>query len=140
MAWKNLAKKLMLDAYLGGETLIFFLLKDTHTPDPDDDYIANVVADEADATNYARQTIVLGATPAVQQDATDEATLDTADVTFATLGGAANNDLQYLGVAVSRTNDADSEVVDIIDVGAFTTSGVNEVFNIADLFKAANSP
>jgi hypothetical protein len=144
MAWHNLTKKQMWDDYFGSATLILMLLKSTYTDDPDHNYIDNGGANdpidhECDATNYARKTVVLTATPSVQEDAFDRVTLDIDDQTWTSLGNGTNNTIDKLCVAKQITVDTDHEVVAVIPFGAHTTDGNNFKLAVSDLIRGVNA-
>lgn len=140
----NQIKKSMADAYFSGITLKIGLVKNTYVHNPDNDFIDSGTSDdiqshECDATNYAAKTVALGSNPFVVNDASDISTLDIADQTWSTLGGATNNTVNGLYVA-NNAGGADTarEVIGVIPFSAHTTDGNDFTLNISELIRLAN--
>lgn len=100
-----------LDLSSGGDT-IHVLLLDGHTPDPDDEFISDVVGDEISVSGYSRQT--LGSQDTVEDLTNDLVHFEGADVTFTSL--VAGADIGHIVLAKDVTNDADSPLLCHIDV------------------------
>jgi len=145
MPWSQRFKLEAFNTELASATLIIGLLKTTYPNDADKDFLDNAAADdivdhECDATNYARLTQALSATPFVRSDANDWISLDIADQTFSNLGGATNNDVDRLFIAKQVTVDTDHEVIATIAFPSHTTTnpGTPLTFNISELLRVAN--
>lgn len=82
---KGMQKILDRNLDLTAAGLKYLLVKSTYTPSSSHDFVDDVVAHECDATNYARA--------ALASKTYTDGVLDAADPVFATLGGAANNEL-----------------------------------------------
>ena len=107
------------------------LVDDTHTPEPDDDYVADVVGDEAAGTGYVRKNLASCAVSV--NDTDDRAEADAADVTWTGL------DCGTIAAAIVYkfiTNDAASVLICHLDFTDLVTNGgdVTLQFAAAGLF------
>lgn len=106
-------------------TVTAMLLDDTHTPNIDNDFVADVVADELTNGSYAR--VNLASRTQTIDDTNNLIKWDAADVTFSTLSGAES--VGYCVLYKFVTNDADSILLALFDLTdyALVTSGADEV-------------
>jgi hypothetical protein len=95
------------------------LVDDVYTFDATDEFVADVVASELVATDYARQT--LSGLTVTQDDGANLARLKATAPTFVGLGGAANDTIGGAVVYRFITNDAASPVIAFIDTSDFVT-------------------
>ena len=123
-----------IDFQEAGDDMRILLVKEkaSTTTDTEDDteFISGFsTLGELVATNYARAAL---ANQAVNEDLpNDRAEFDADDVTFSSLGGAANDTIGAIVLFKFVTNDADSPPVAYIDDGgsdfSLTTNGSNVV-------------
>ncbi len=89
--------------------------------DPDDNFVADIVANEATATGYAR-TDVLSRT-STQDDVGDQADIDAADTAFGALGNGTNNTLLGGVIFFNVGTDATNTLIFFIDTNDLLTNG-----------------
>jgi hypothetical protein len=106
----NRGKALNKDFTAG--TWRWILLTSAYVPNPDHDFVSDVVANEASGSGYARQNVAGQAITI--DDANDRADHDATNPTFGPMTSA----FRYLGLYKFGTNDADSELHSYYDVGA----------------------
>ena len=115
-------------AALTTDTLKVMLVKSTYTTNPDHKFVADLVAHECSATGYTGGFAgagrkALASKTLVADDTNNRAVFDAADPAAWTALGAGNT-LRYAVVIKEVTNDAASQVLDILDLGAdFITNG-----------------
>lgn len=129
----NYAKNEMLKAYLNGETVKAMLLNETHTVNPDDDFVGDISANELSGTGYTRQTVT-GST-FTEDDSGDDAAWDIDDVTFS---GIDAGTIDTFCLYIERTNDADSEIILQVDTASGlpkTTNGSDIQFNVNEILE-----
>jgi hypothetical protein len=114
----------------GTDTVRVMLLKAESTvPDnPDHVFVSDIVADEADFTNYARKT--LASVTVAQDDTLDVTKIDHEDLVYTSAGGTLDNSVVALVRYTFVTNDADSWLMEIHAV-SFTTDGGNVTLQVA---------
>lgn len=98
------------------------LMKSTYTPDKDDDFMTNIVANEADCTGYTggwggAGRVALGTKTVTIDDANDRVEFDgQTDPTWAALGNGTNNTLGCAIIFVKGTSDdTDATLIACID-------------------------
>lgn len=118
------------------DTLKVMLVGTGYTPDKDHEVIDNGANDATDpsfseivATNYTggyagagRKTATI---TAIVSDATDTLTVDMADLTWTTIGGAANDTIAYAILVKEITDDTLSRLICLIDFTNQTTNGTD---------------
>jgi len=101
-----------------------------YTPDADHDTVDQASGSELSATNYTGGFAGAGrkafASPAIAVDKTnDRAEFDATDLTWTSLGGAANDTVEAAIIIREVTNDAGSRLIAYIDLTNTTTDGSN---------------
>ena len=94
------------------------LVTSSYTPDPDHDFVNDVVANEASGSGYARQDVV--GRSVVINDASDRAEHNADNQTWASL----TSTFRYAIIYFSVTSDADHELQRCIDLGAQSLTAV----------------
>jgi hypothetical protein len=119
----NRIKKRMTDV-VAGYTIKAMLL-DGLSPDPDHNFVSDIVAFEISTTGYARVTV--SSPSSSQDDANDWAKLDCVDVDFGTPGVIGGVDVTHIAFYRHVTNDADSEIISVHDYVASLNGGPHVV-------------
>lgn len=101
-------------------TIKIALAKNSYTPSKDHNFASDFASDECDAGGYAggfngagRKT--LASRTVTEDDANDRVVLDAADPSNYTL--AAGNTLRYAPIVEEVTNDSDSPLIAVLDMG-----------------------
>lgn len=100
------------------------LMKNSYTPNVDDNFMSGISSNECSATNYTggfagagRKS--LSSLTVTEDDTNDRGVWDAADpATWTALGGGTNNTLRYVAVIQEITNDAASPVICVLDMQA----------------------
>jgi hypothetical protein len=111
--------KLATGANLGSLDLRVLLLKSTHAPNRDHNFVADIVADEISVAGYARQA--LAAETVTEDDAVDFAYLDADDPVFS--GLAAGQTVGAMVLFIHTGNDATAELIAYYDLVDTLTNG-----------------
>lgn len=123
----NRAKYRLLrgEEHLHSDTYKALLVGTGYAFDADQDYVADVAAQELSGTGYVRKT--LGSLTVTLDDTNDRAVWGAASVTWTGINAGT-----ILGVVVYRhvTSDADSPLVAYYENGPIVTDGNDEAFNI----------
>lgn len=120
----NLFKQNLLNGYLSGKTFKLMIMNPNFNPSPNDQYVADIVANEISDPSYSRPTIVLSAA----------LTNNKVNVTFPDtdifLDGPI--DTRYAVIYNEVTDDSDSVIVRVLEhrnsngtVSTFTTENGN---------------
>lgn len=109
----------------GSQTFRLLLVTSSYTPNPDHDFVSDVVANEATGTGYVRKDVT-GRSVTID-DANDRVDHDANNVTWTTLTSV----FRYAILFRNVTNDADSPVLYWFDLGAqnLTASDFNLKWN-----------
>lgn len=97
---------------LDTDTLVVMLIKDTYTPDRDDEFIADLVSHEISGTGYSRQTL----TTVLVTISGNVAVMDADDPQWT--GASGWDNARYGILAKSTGNDATSRLIKTIDFGS----------------------
>lgn len=120
----NAFKKRMLDAQLALGTLKVMLLNDAHTTNIDtQDTIDDVSANEISSAGYTAGGVALPTPVSTQDNANDEANLDTGDLTLTGLTATIRNLVYYIDTGTPATSP----------IIAIQTLGANQVLANQDL-------
>lgn len=106
------------------------LVTGAYSPNPDHDFVSDVVAYELNAsgTSYARAT--LGSKTRTLSDALNRITLDCADPDFGPI--STGQSARYMIFYLEVTNDADSILIACLDMGgSIPTNGTSFIVNIS---------
>ena len=110
----NRGKFIIADSSLSwtGDTIRALLVDSSYVFDPDDNFVADVSADEVSDASYARQT--LAGKGVTEDDTGDQATLDADPIDFGALDVVTPE-----GIILFKfvTNDADSPLIGFSDAG-----------------------
>jgi hypothetical protein len=118
----NKARYDALVAYLNGATIKVLLLDDTFTPSKSTFVFADDLTDELTCTGYERKT--LGTVVISQDDTLNLGKLSAANVVYAALGPSTGGPtVGYAAFIKFVTEDSDSPVIAIVDVGKDTNGG-----------------
>lgn len=117
----NKARYDALYAYLNGATIKCVLLDEAYTPSKDHVF-ADDLTDELTCDGYTRKT--LGTVVISQDDTLDLGKISAADVVWSALGPATGGPtVGYAAFIKFVTEDADSPIIAIVDVGKDTNGG-----------------
>jgi hypothetical protein len=124
------------------DTLKLMLVKAAYVFDKDDEFISDLGAVEIVATNYVggfggagRKTAVVTGQANVTADRAEWAI---ADLTWLTIGGAANDTIGGAVLVKEIVNDAGSPVIVFFDIADINTNGGNITFDFLDLAAGGN--
>lgn len=123
----NRGKFIIADSSLNwvADSVRALLVDASYVYNPDQNFVADVAADEVVDASYARQ--VLASKAVSEDDAGDEATLEAAPVDYGALTGVTPE-----GIVLFKfvTNDADSPLISFSDAGfGATANGAGYVVN-----------
>lgn len=124
---------------------IRFLLVDATggtAADPDDDFVADVSANECGATNYARTGSTSGRTTTNPADGSDIITLDAADITFTALGNGTNETVGGGWFYLHTGSDATARLIIFVDFTNRLTDGQDfpVIFNSSGIIRIDTTP
>jgi hypothetical protein len=113
-------RKLIIDAYLSGKTIVVGILTDVSTSwdVTDYDFLNDIAADRSDGANYADKEVVAPDWATAIDVANDRIEVDMIDQVWTALGLGTVGDGIHKGVffGIKVTNDTDSPLIGVVDV------------------------